>query len=186
MQDTAERGSTDNGCEEEVTHLGHLPARRLESLVRLRVRVGQGSTIKVQHNIYSVPSRLKGEWVEARVGSETVEVWYAEQLQLTVPRLRGQEKHRIDYRHVIDWLVRKPGAFARYCYQADLFPTSRFRQAYDELKRTQSERVASRGIPGDFAVGGPGQRECRGWGAWPSCWPRDGVINAGGGDDAPK
>jgi hypothetical protein len=98
----------------------------------------------VQHNIYSVPSRLKGEWVEARVGSETITVWYAEQLQLTVPRLRGQEKHRIDYRHVIDWLVRKPGAFARYCYQADLFPTSRFRQAYDELKRTQSERVASR------------------------------------------
>ena len=130
-------------CEEEVTHLGHLPARRLESLVRLRVRVGQGSTIKVQHNIYSVPSRLKGEWVEARVGAETIAVWYAEQLQLTVPRLRGQEKHHIDYRHVIDWLVRKPGAFARYCYQADLFPTSRFRQAYDELKRTQSERVAS-------------------------------------------
>jgi transposase len=130
-------------CEQEVTHLCQLPGRRLESLVRLRVRVGQGSTIKVQHNIYSVPSRLKGEWVEARVGSETIAVWYAEQLQLTVPRLRGQEKHHIDYRHVIDWLVRKPGAFARYCYQADLFPTSRFRQAYDELKRTQSERVAS-------------------------------------------
>jgi transposase len=130
-------------CEQEVTHLCQLPDRRLESLVRLRVRVGQGSTIKVQHNIYSVPSRLKGEWVEARVGSETIAVWYAEQLQLTVPRLRGQEKHHIDYRHVIDWLVRKPGAFARYSYQADLFPTSRFRQAYDELKRTQSERVAS-------------------------------------------
>jgi hypothetical protein len=58
--------------------------------------------------------------------------------------LRGADNHRVDYRHVIDWLVRKPGAFARYCYQADLFPTSRFRQAYDELARTQSERVASR------------------------------------------
>ena len=129
---------------EEVTHLGHLPSRRLESLVRLRVKVGQGSTIQVNNNVYSVPARLKGEWVEARVGPETVEVWYAEQLQLTVPRLRGADKHRIDYRHVIDWLVRKPGAFARYCYQADLFPTSRFRQAYDELVRTQSERGASR------------------------------------------
>jgi hypothetical protein len=106
--------------------------------------VGQGSTIKVQHNVYSVPSRLKGEWVEARVGTETIEVWYAQELQMTAPRLRGHDRHRIDYRHVIDWLVRKPGAFARYCYQADLFPTSRFRQAYDELTRTQSERVASR------------------------------------------
>jgi transposase len=129
---------------EEVTQLRQLPARRLETLVRLRVKVGQGSTIKVHHNVYSVPSRLKGEWVEARLGPETVEVWYAQELQVTVPRLRGQDKHRIDYRHVIDWLVRKPGAFARYCYQADLFPTSRFRQAYDELTRMQSERVASR------------------------------------------
>ena len=130
--------------QEEGTRLGDLPARRLETLVRLRVKVGQGSTIKVQHNVYSVPSRLKGEWVEARVGTEAIEVWYAQELQVTVPRLRGHDKHRIDYRHVIDWLVRKPGAFARYCYQADLFPTSRFRQGYDELKRTQSERVASR------------------------------------------
>ena len=129
---------------EEVTRLGHLPSRRLESLVRLRVKVGQGSTIQVNHNVYSVPARLKGERVEARVGPETIEVWYAEQWQFTVPRLRGADKHRIDYRHVIDWLVRKPGAFARYCYQADLFPTSRFRQAYDELVRTQSERGASR------------------------------------------
>jgi hypothetical protein len=129
---------------EEVTQLRPLPDRRLETLLRMPVKVGQGSTIKVQHNIYSVPSRLKGEWLEARVGLETIEVWYAQELQLTVPRLRGQDKHRIDYRHVIDWLVRKPGAFARYCYQADLFPTSRFRQAYDELTRTQSERVASR------------------------------------------
>ena len=129
---------------EEVTHLRHLPARRLESLVRLRVKVSQGSTIRVQNNAYSVPARLKGEVVEARVGAETVEVWYAEQCQLTVPRLRGEDNHRVDYRHVIDWLVRKPGAFARYCYQADLFPTSRFRQAYDELARTQSERLASR------------------------------------------
>jgi hypothetical protein len=34
---------------------------------------------------------------------------------------------------VIDWLVRKPGAFANYRYREDLFPTSRFRIAYDAL-----------------------------------------------------
>jgi hypothetical protein len=40
----------------------------------------------------------------------------------------------VNYRHVIDWLVRKPGAFADYRYQADLFPSSLFRVAYDRLK----------------------------------------------------
>jgi hypothetical protein len=40
----------------------------------------------------------------------------------------------VNYRHVIDWLVRKPGAFADYRYQADLFPSSLFRVAYDRLQ----------------------------------------------------
>jgi hypothetical protein len=51
-----------------------------------------------------------------------------------IPRLRGQGKHRIQYRHVIDWLLRKPAAFENYRFRADLFPSSRFRRAYDELK----------------------------------------------------
>ena len=45
-------------------------------------------------------------------------------------------KHRVDYRHIIDWLVRKPGAFENYRYKEDLFPTSRFRMAYDALRQS--------------------------------------------------
>jgi len=39
-----------------------------------------------------------------------------------------------DYRHIIDWLVRKPGAFEHYRYREELFPTSRFRMAFDVLQ----------------------------------------------------
>ena len=60
-----------------------------------------------------------------------------------LPRLRGEAKHHINYRHVIDWLVRKPGAFENYRYRDDLFPTSRFRIPYDAL-REQSPTQASR------------------------------------------
>ena len=56
-------------------------------------------------------------------------------------RLRGQSKHRIDYRHVIDWLVRKPGAFARYVYREDMYPTVTFRRAYDALQAQQPGRA---------------------------------------------
>ena len=38
------------------------------------------------------------------------------------------------YRYTIDWLARKPGAFANYRYRDHLFPSSRFRMAYDPLK----------------------------------------------------
>lgn len=119
----------------EAKALGPLPARRLESSQRRRVRVQRGSTIQVQRNTYSVPARLVGEWVEVRIGVEEIEVWYAEALVQRMPRLRGQGKHTIDYRHIISWLVRKPGAFARYAYRTDLYPTTTFRRAYDALQQ---------------------------------------------------
>src|SRR5690606_22817258 len=45
----------------------------------------------------------------------------------------GEGGHRINYRHVIWSLVQKPGAFARYRYREDLFPSLTFRRAYDAL-----------------------------------------------------
>jgi len=81
---------------------------------------------------------------EDRVSSpdlcDHVEVWYGQRKVEDLPRLRGRGKHRIDYRHIIEWLVRKPGAFENYRYQEDLFPTSRFRMAYDALKETTPSR----------------------------------------------
>ena len=127
---------------EERRMLRPLPARRLESFRRLRVKVGAGATIAVERNLYSVPARLIGEWVDARLSAEIVQVWYGQEFLVELPRLRGRYKHRIDYRHVIDWLVRKPGAFAEYRYQADLFPSSRFRMAYDALQKQQPERAS--------------------------------------------
>jgi len=129
--------------EEERQVLRSLPARRLGSARRFPVRVGPGSTIRVQKNVYSVHSRLREEVVEVRLTAEWVEVWYAQRRVEKLPRLRGEGKHRIDYRHVIDWLVRKPGAFENYRYREDLFPTSRFRQVYDQLKR-EAPLTASR------------------------------------------
>jgi hypothetical protein len=127
---------------EEVPLLRPLPASRLEACKRLRVRVEAGSTVRVAGNVYSVPSRLIGEWVEARLYAERVELFYAQKRVQEMPRLRGRGKHKIDYRHVIDWLVRKPGAFADYRYRADLFPSSRFRMAYDLLLGWQPARAA--------------------------------------------
>ena len=127
--------------EQEKQQLRPLPARRLESFRRVRVQVQSGSTISVERNVYSVPARLIGERVEARIYAEKVEVWYGQRKEEVAPRLRGRQKHHINYRHVIEWLVRKPGAFAGYRYRAELFPTSRFRMAYDEMAAKASGRA---------------------------------------------
>src|SRR5260370_29912721 len=117
-----------------------LPARRMESAKRERVKVDSGSLIHVERNSYSVNSRLIGARAEARLYLDHVEVWYGPRQVEDLPRLRGRSQHRIDYRHIIEWLVRKPGAFENYRDQEDLFPTSRFRMAYDALKETTPSR----------------------------------------------
>jgi hypothetical protein len=119
---------------EELAVMKELPERRMESSRRERVKVDSGSLIHVDRNAYSVPSRLIGEQVEARLTMEHVEVWYGQKKVAEMPRLRGRRKHRVDYRHIIDWLVRKPGAFEHYRYRDELFPTSRFRMTFDLLE----------------------------------------------------
>ena len=128
-------------CREELAVLRSLPAVRLDVCRKLKVSVGPSSTVRVLNNTYSVPSRLIGETVEVRVDVEHLEVWYAQRCVERLPRIRGQYQHRIHYRHVIEWLARKPGAFAHYRYREDLFPTSRFRMAYDALLRAHPESV---------------------------------------------
>lgn len=125
---------------EDQSALRSLPSQRLDAGKRLVVRVGPSSTIRVQHNVYSVHSRLMGEQVEVRLGAEALEIWYAQRRVEVMPRLRGERKHRIEYRHIIDWLVKKPGAFENYRYRDDLYPTSRFRVAADALKRDLGAR----------------------------------------------
>jgi hypothetical protein len=125
---------------EEMAVMRELPARRMESARRERVKVDSGSLIHVERNAYSVNSRLIGAHVEARSYLDHVEVWYGQKKVEDLPRLRGRGKHHIDYRHIIEWLLRKPGAFENYRYQEDLFPTSRFRMAYDALHESTEAR----------------------------------------------
>jgi transposase InsO family protein len=118
---------------EELPLLKPLPSGRLDSIKCDYPRVGQGSTISIQSNVYSVPSRLIGEIVEARISGKTIQVWYAQKKIDEFPRFRGRGYARIDYRHIIDVLVKKPGAFAHYRYREELFPTHYYRMAYDAL-----------------------------------------------------
>ncbi len=91
--------------------LQSLPAARLDTEETLKgLRVSKSSTIHVRANTYSVPSRLIGRQVDVRIGAETIAVTYQGHPIQTMPRLVGKQAASINYRHVIDSLVRKPGA----------------------------------------------------------------------------
>ncbi len=125
----------------ERPHFCALPSARIPEYTTFRPRVRKWSTISVGGHIYSVPSRLIGHEVEARRHADTIEVLYKGQLVLRMPRLHGEGTHAIDYRHIIWSLVRKPGAFARYRFREDLFPTMTFRRAYDALTASRGDRA---------------------------------------------
>jgi len=118
---------------EELAVMRPLKVERLREYKEVDVAVTSWSTIRVKHNAYSVPSRLIGEWVRVRVYEDRLEVYHGSKHQLSIERLLGRNGHRINYRHVIRSLVRKPGAFERYRYREELFPTLTFRRAYDTL-----------------------------------------------------
>ncbi len=130
---------------EELAELQRLPDQRLDTAdLLLGIRVGKGSTIRVRTNIYSVPSRLINKQVDVRIEAEHIKVTYQGHSIQTMPRLLGKQGVSINYRHVIDSLVRKPGAFAQYKYQHEMFPTSQFRMAYDILSRAHASKVADK------------------------------------------
>lgn len=127
--------------EQEKHRLRVLPAKGVPLYSTYQPTVRKWSTIQVGARTYSVPSRLIGHVVEARQYADVVEVYYRGQLVEKMPRVRGEQVHRIDYRHVIWSLVRKPGAFARYRYREDLYPSLVFRRAYDALRTSHGERA---------------------------------------------
>jgi hypothetical protein len=118
-----------------------LPAVSLSAYTTFTVTVRRWSTIRVVNHTYSVPARLIGERVRVQLHHDHLEVYYAGRLVERMPRLRGQRWARIDYHHVIWSLVRKPGAFARYRWREELFPSLVFRRAYDALRSFHGERA---------------------------------------------
>jgi len=118
-----------------------LPSSPIPSYTTIKARVRPWSTVHVGKHTYSVASRLIGHEVELRVHPAEVEVRYRDKVVETFPRLRGEQSARIDYRHVIWSLVRKPGAFARYRYREEMFPSLVFRRAHDALRGWHGDRA---------------------------------------------
>jgi len=129
----------------------------------LTARVNGAGIVRAGNNGYSVPSGLKGKQVKVRIHEWQIEVWYANKCVETMPRLTGINKVHINYRHVIDTLLRKPGGFRNYRYRDELFPRSVFRRAWENLNQRLTPRkadivylrilkLAARGLETDVAA----------------------------------
>jgi hypothetical protein len=144
LEQVLERGNQGRRAKlaEELAVMKPLPPTRLSEYDEVSCTVGSASTIRVKKVGYSVPARLIGQDLKAEVYEREIKLYSGRELLLSFPRHCGVGIV-LDYRHVIDHLLRKPGAFERYRYREQLFPSRAFRQAYDQLVARQGQRCGA-------------------------------------------
>jgi hypothetical protein len=125
---------------EERACLRALPAGWLAEYREYAPVVSSQSLIRVRKHAYSVPARLIGHTLRVELYEARLKVYLGREFLFELPRLRGDRGTRVDFRHVITPLLRKPGAFLHYRHREALYPSPVFRAAYDRLVKDHGER----------------------------------------------
>lgn len=97
---------------------------------------------------YTVPSRLIGHRLRARLYDDRIDLFIGGTELMTLKRGRapanGKRDHVVDYRHVIHALRRKPMALLNLVYPDQLFPRDAYRQTFERLLEKLPEKSACR------------------------------------------
>ena len=128
---------------QEIDVLRPLPASPFPTWEQSLHRVNQKSMIVVRRNHYSVPVRLVGTKVAARVGAREIEVLVDGRTVATHPRLRGSQLRSARLDHYLELLKRKPGALEHSLALRQEREQGRWPECFDELWTLLRERVGA-------------------------------------------
>jgi hypothetical protein len=122
----------------EREQLQDLPVRRSTDFVEEEAHVTRCGTFTVRAILYSAPSRLIGHRLKVRLYSDRLDCYLSGALVLTLARgtrTPGKGRgRRLDYRHFIDALKRKPQAFKGLLFRDALFPREAYRRTWEQLE----------------------------------------------------
>jgi hypothetical protein len=133
----------------ERLHLQPLPVQRFADYEPVVARVRSTSTIEVRSITYSVPSRLIGHQLTVHLRHDRLDLFLRSQFIETIQRLHARKGHkgplrRIDFRHVIESLRRKPRALLRAQLQADILPGKAWHRIWRQLLAALPPEEAAR------------------------------------------
>lgn len=131
----------------ERESLLELPRQRQAEGVDEIVHVTSGGGFFLRRVFYSVPSRLIGHRLRARLFKDHIELFLGGTFVMKLPRIKGRLgslQHVVNYRHVIHSLRKKPGALPGLVYRDQLFPRDAYRNLYRAAMETLPERDACR------------------------------------------
>lgn len=134
--------------EVERASLRPLPVRRTADFEELDARVSKFGVFSAKGVLYSVPSRLVGQRLKVRLYKDHLQAWLGGVKVFECERLHSNRgsRHpkRIDWRHMLPTLKRKPGAFARWVLRDAMFPRTEYAQTWEHLRTRLPERQACR------------------------------------------
>jgi hypothetical protein len=126
--------------QEELQVMSSIPLNPLPEYQEMYVSVRGGSTVNIKKVTYSVPSRLIGSELKAKIYENIIALFNGADLVHEMPRMLGDRGQVINYRHIIHSLVRKPAAFKNYRFRGELYPTEIFRTSFDKLVSVHGDR----------------------------------------------
>lgn len=138
------------GIEREA--LQKLPSYKTQDYTEITARVSSSSTIDVRRVTYTVPSRLIGMHLRVRLYDDKLCCYFGATPVVTLNRIYSQAKtkrrRQIDYRHIIDSLVKKPQAFRYSSLREDILPNDTYRYIWSHINKTMDAKVACRFMVG--------------------------------------
>lgn len=119
---------------EEMAVLRSLPTSRLPEYEEVDCRVNKYSLVRVGKGSYSVPPRHRGQRLRARVYESRIELWDGNEQVASFQSHANAGGACIDWRHLIEELCRKPGAFERYRYRHSFYPSPLWQRLGESLR----------------------------------------------------
>ncbi len=135
--------------EQERLYLQALPKRRTQDYAEHRVLISSSSTFDLKRVTYTMPSQFIGERLYIQLYDERLGLFHGHEKVLVLPRayaLKTQRGRQVDYRHIIDSLVKKPQAFRHSQLRDNLLPTPDYQQTWRYFDDTLPAHNACRYI----------------------------------------
>jgi len=118
----------------ERSVLSPLPPCRLDEFDEVDCMANKYSLVRVGKGSYSVPSQFRTQRLRARIYESRIELWHENAPVAAFQRHANAGGACVDWRHLIQDLCRKPGAFAHYRYRESFYPSLLWREVNDQLR----------------------------------------------------
>ena len=136
--------------------LQELPKFKTTDFTELVARVHSTGTIEVSRTTYTVPSCFVGEQLRIHLYDNCLRCYLGPKFLFALPRIYAINRKRrarlVDYRHLVDSLMKKPQAFRFSKIRDDILPNAAYKKIWNFLEDRIKGRESCKLIVGILSI----------------------------------